>query len=165
MNRCGCGNGASNQSAGGSGHPARIDASVETTCPISLQAAAGHPARIDAGVETTCPISLQAGAGIRHESMRVRKRRVQSICRRQQSIHLHEKNIRSPIEKLKNAVLFVTRSMRRATDGSKKRRCIFRFRRGGREFFEEDDACAAHSCAALPRRPLLRCALPRRPLC
>ena len=62
---------------------------------------------------------------------------------RLQSIHLLKKNIRSPTEKSKNAVLFVTKSMREATCGNKKRRCIFRFRKAGQEFFEEEDACAA----------------------
>ena len=71
---------------------------------------------------------------------------------RLQSIHLLKKNIRSPTEKSKNAALFVTKSMRGATGGNKKRRCIFRFRRGGQVFFEEDGASAAHSVSQ--RRPL-----------
>jgi len=45
---------------------------------------------------------------------------------------------------IENAVLFVTRSMRRATDGNKKYSCIFRFRKAGQVFFEEDLAGAAN---------------------
>ena len=56
-----------------------------------------------------------------------------------------EKHSQSDRE-IENAALFVTKSMRRATCGNKKCRCIFRFRRAGQEFFEED--------AAL-RRPLI----------
>ena len=61
---------------------------------------------------------------------------------RLQSIHLLKKNIRSPTEKSKNAVLFVTKSMRGATCGNKNHRCVLQFHKEGQEFFEEEDACA-----------------------
>ena len=57
-------------------------------------------------------------------------------------IHLLPKNIRSPTEKSKNAVRFVTKSMR-SDLRERNVHMHFWFRKEGQEFFEEEDGCAA----------------------